>query len=339
MKEKKEFLTEENYERGKSKIKTIALAILIIGVLIGVTLISIGLIKQNKVNSNYSDESKAKIQEQLSEEKTKLEEKLTELEKNKSTDLEKEKTNILKSKSELEAKIKPIEDEIKSLERVPFSGFDDAYYAREDKIEDLKKSIEQDKKTIKIIEDALDENFDHCAFDDTKNNSLTSKYCSIKNNQTSDLQNINLIKEALDESYTSCAFKEVKNNSLTSKYCSLKEKLDDKTDFNKEFDSFSNLPFYVFGGAIIVVSCLIAGSIYMITKRREIMAFTVQQTMPLAQEGIEKMAPTIGKAGKTIVKDVVTGIKEAKAEPGKCPHCGGSTDNDSAFCKSCGKKL
>ena len=82
---------------------------------------------------------------------------------------------------------------IKSLERVPFSGFDDAYYAREDKIEDLKKSIEQDKKTIKIIEDALDENFDHCAFDDTKNNSLTSKYCSIKNNQTSDLQNINLI--------------------------------------------------------------------------------------------------------------------------------------------------
>ena len=57
----------------------------------------------------------------------------------------------------------------------------------------MKKSIEQDKKSIEIIDDALDESFDHCAFDEAKNNSYTSKYCSIKNNQTDDLKNISVI--------------------------------------------------------------------------------------------------------------------------------------------------
>ena len=40
------------------------------------------------------------------------------------------------------------------------------------------------------------------------------------------------------------------------------------------------------------------------------MAFGMQQTMPLAQEGIEKMAPTVGNAAGTIAKDVAAGIKE-----------------------------
>lgn len=62
--------------------------------------------------------------------------------------------------------------------------------------------------------------------------------------------------------------------------------------------------FYVLGGIVIFMSCSIAGGIYLIAKRREIVAFTVQQAMPLAQEGIEKMAPTIGKAGASIAKEM-----------------------------------
>ena len=41
--------------------------------------------------------------------------------------------------------VRTIEDQIKSLERVSFTGFDDAYYARKDQIEELEKSIEEDK--------------------------------------------------------------------------------------------------------------------------------------------------------------------------------------------------
>ena len=83
-------------------------------------------------------------------------------------------------------------------------------------------------------------------------------------------------------------FNDTKNKISTSKYVS----------------------FYMFGGFIIVATCMISFFLFTILKRREIAAFTVQQTMPLAQEGIEKMSPTIGNAVETIGKDVAKGIKE-----------------------------
>ena len=43
-------------------------------------------------------------------------------------------------------------------------------------------------------------------------------------------------------------------------------------------------------------------------------AYTTQQVMPVAQEGIEKMAPTIGSAAKEIAKGIKQGINEANKE-------------------------
>ena len=327
MSEKKEFLNEERYQQTKKKLSRIILTIFVIGVLIGVSLIAVGLIKKGEINSKFSDANKAKVQEQLSQEKTKLEEKKNELENSKTTSLEIEKTNLIQSKSELEEKIKPVEDEIKSLERVKFTGFDDDYYAREDKIKELKKSIEQDKKTISIIEDALDENFDHCSFDEEKNNSYTSKYCSIKNNKTDELSSISVINKALDSSFNYCQYNEVKNNSLTSKYCSLAielEKINDGSE--RSFESSKSIPLFMLGAFIIIASCMICGPLYLgIVKKREIMAYGAQQVMPVAQEGIEKVAPTIGKAGASIAKEMAPvygeiakeisrGIKEGKED-------------------------
>ena len=262
MNEKKEYLTEENYEKGKKKIKTIALVILIVGVLIGGSLIVTGLVKQGNTNSQYSEESKANKAEQLEAEKQKLTE-----------ELDTEKQNLITSKTALEDKIKPVEDEIKKLEREPFTGFNDAYYAREDRIEELEKSIERDKKSINVIDDALDESFDHCSFSEAKNNTYTSKYCSLKNQVTKKNAEI----AGLDLEFS---------------------------DFNKDFNSFGSIPFYMFGGIIIIGSCMISLSIFMIAKRREIIAFTAQQVMPVAQEGMEKMAPSIGKAGASIAKEM-----------------------------------
>lgn len=75
--------------------------------------------------------------------------------------------------------------------------------------------------------------------------------------------------------------------------------------------------FYILGGIVIFSSVSTAGIIYLIAKRREIAAFTVQQTMPLAQEGIEKMAPTVGNAAGTIGKSIAKGIKEGIDEADK----------------------
>lgn len=244
--ENQKHLTEENYVKGKRKLKILAVVILIIGVLVGGSLILVGLNKKANVNSQYSEENKETISQQL----------------------ETEKQILLNKKSELELKIDPIEEQIKQLQREPFTGFDDAYYERKDRIEELEKSIATDKNSISVIDKALDESFSWCDFD------------------------------------------EAKNNTYTSKYCSLKLQLNNFTDFNKDFDSFDSIPFYMFGSFVIILTCMIAGSIYMFSKRREIAAFTTQQVMPIAKEGIEKMAPTIGIVGKEIAKGISEGIEE-----------------------------
>lgn len=266
--EKKEYLTEENYQRGKKKIITIAVIILIVGILIGGSLITVGLVKQSKINSKYSEEAKLIKEKQLKDEKQILNE-----------EFEIEKQKLLANKTTLENKIKPVEEQIKKLEREPFTGFDDAYYDRQDEIESLEKSIETDKKTISVIENALDESFNHCSFSEPKNNVHTSKFCSIKTQLQKKILEITL----LDNEFS---------------------------DFNKESESMENIPFYIFGAFIIIATCMISGSIYMIAKRREILAFTTQQVMPVAQEGIEKMAPTIGNAGGAIAKGIAKGIKD-----------------------------
>lgn len=274
--EKKEYLTEENYQKGKKKVTKIALIVLIVGILIGASIITVGLIKQGKVNSQYSEKNKAEMQLQLEKEKQKIIEQV-----------EAEKPNLIKTKEEIEEKIQPIEDQIKSLKREPFTGFDDAYYARKDKIEELEKSMTDDKNSLSVIDKALDESFNHCQFGEAKNNNYTSKYCSLK-------------------------------NQLSEKSMSLDNLDREFSDFNKDFDSFDSIPFYMIGGFIIFASCIAAGSIYMIAKRREILAFTTQQVMPVAQEGIEKMTPTVVNSTKEIAKGlaqgITEGIKEGKKE-------------------------
>ncbi len=88
--------------------------------------------------------------------------------------------------------------------------------------------------------------------------------------------------------------------------------------FKRESDEIkSNIkvaPYYMFGSFIIFSSIIIAGFVFLISKRREIAAFTVQQGMPVAKEGLEKMAPTFGEVGKEIAKGVSEGLKESSKE-------------------------
>lgn len=138
----------------------------------------------------------------------------------------------------------------------------------------------------------------------------------------------------MDPSFNHCAFDEYKNNTLTKEYCSLKADLKElestNIEFEKKFNNSSTIPYFMFGGFVIIATLMISGSIYMITKRREIMAFSTQQVMPIAQEGIEKMTPTMAKVAEDmsptikkvakdmapvygeIAKEITKGIKKGK---------------------------
>ncbi len=48
--------------------------------------------------------------------------------------------------------------------------------------------------------------------------------------------------------------------------------------------------------------------------RREIIAFTTQQVVPVAKEGINEMSPTMGNAAREIAKGIKKGINEANKE-------------------------
>ena len=87
---KEEYLSEKKYQKNKKKIITSSLVVLIIGLLLGGSIIGVGLVKQNKINNNYSTSSKNQLTEKLKEEKQKL----------------------IANKETLEEKIKPVEDEI-----------------------------------------------------------------------------------------------------------------------------------------------------------------------------------------------------------------------------------
>lgn len=88
-------------------------------------------------------------------------------------------------------------------------------------------------------------------------------------------------------------------------------------DFEKSFNSDKYIVLFILGTFIIIATCMIFASITMVTKRREIAAFGAQQMMPIAQEGMEKMSPTIGKVGGEIAKNMVPVYGEIAKEISK----------------------
>lgn len=68
-------------------------------------------------------------------------------------------------------------------------------------------------------------------------------------------------------------------------------------------------------GAIGIVlgsaACFIGLALrFLIGNQRQINAYFAQQSMPIAKEGIEKMAPSAGVAAKEIAKGIKEGLKD-----------------------------
>jgi len=135
------------------------------------------------------------------------------------------------------------------------------------------------------------------------------KYSSFASYSDGEAYDLKLITNVMDPSFNYWKFDEYKNNSITKNYCLLKEQIEDvSSDFNKNWELSSSIPYYMFGGIIIIVSCIIAGSIYRVTKRREIAAFSAQQMRPIVEEEMEKMAPSMGNVAKEITKGIKEGL-------------------------------
>ena len=78
---------------------------------------------------------------------------------------------------------------------------------------------------------------------------------------------------------------------------------------NEEFEGMSMV---MIGGFVIFASFVIGGTIIAIAKRREIMAFHVQQAMPVAKEGIESFSPTINKAIGGAAEEIARGVNRGR---------------------------
>lgn len=128
------------------------------------------------------------------------------------------------------------------------------------------------------------------------------------NYEDNESYNLYIINNVLNPSFNRCSFDEYKNNELTSQYCNLIKRLEDteKLDikYKRKSESFSCIPYYMVGTSIILFSIIISISLFLIAKRREIIAFQAQQAMPVVKEGIEEISPALGKAAKDVINNI-----------------------------------
>ena len=178
-----------------------------------------------------------------------------------------------------------------------------------------------------ILDDALDPGYNSCWNDKYAKNDLTKEYCSLRND-------VEKLEEQIETKQ-----KYISSGRAATETAEKNARLQQEASWSSSSNRVSFMKYVIMAIPAFMFPAMIAFFLFMTAKRRNIMAFTAQQTMPVAQEGIEKMSPTIGKAGKTIAKEVVKGIREAKEDQIKCKHCGELTDKDSTYCESCGKKL
>lgn len=85
----------------------------------------------------------------------------------------------------------------------------------------------------------------------------------------------------------------------------------------KDFERHFNLGIYALGGFVSsagFVLLIVGGVMAYMAHRREITAYTTQQTMPIKKETINDITPTVADAAGTIAKSVSQGFEEGKKE-------------------------
>ena len=163
----------------------------------------------------------------------------------------------------------------------------------------LAKGIEQsfdynkgESYELYILDTVLDPGYNSCWNDKYSKNALSKEYCLLKND-------IEDIEEKIEtkEKYISSGRAESDTKEKN-------ERLKKEAEWELSSDKLSIMPYIPLVISAFMFPGMIALMLFITAKRRSIMAFSAQQAMPVAQEGIEKMAPTIGKAGANIAKEM-----------------------------------
>ena len=145
---------------------------------------------------------------------------------------------------------------------------------------------------------------------ETKKNELESKgvlFSVFTDYSDGEAYDLKIITKALDPSFDNCHFTEYKNNPITKEYCSMKNSIG-------EFASTSSIMFGVF---IRIATLMISSFIFIVAKRRHILAFETQQVMPVVKEGIDDITPTAAKIGASIAKEMAPVYGEVAKEISK----------------------
>lgn len=106
------------------------------------------------------------------------------------------------------------------------------------------------------------------------------------------------------------------------KFSEINKKTDDvfsKVDYHissssQNMDNYWMIDIGIF---VIIVSFIIALFLYFLSKMREIQAYNVQSSMPIAKEGIEEMTTTVSNAAGEVAKSVSKGIKDGLSDDNK----------------------
>lgn len=100
-------------------------------------------------------------------------------------------------------------------------------------------------------------------------------------------------------------------NDTTQEYCSIKAQIYNIT----KPDIFENPTLPIGIALVCALPCFGIGlGLIMMAKRRNIMAYHAQQSMPIIKETTEELAPTAGVVAKEVAKGIKEGLKD---EPGK----------------------
>ena len=153
-----------------------------------------------------------------------------------------------------------------------------------------------------ILDTVLNPGYNSCWVDTFSKNVLSKEFCSLRND-VEDLED----KIEAKEKYISSGRAESETKEKN-------ERLEQEAEWNKSSDKLSIMPYIVFAIPAFMFPGMISLMLFTTAKRRSLMAFSAQQVMPVAQEGIEKMAPTIGKAGASIAKEMVPVYKDMVKE-------------------------
>ncbi len=257
--EKKEYLTEENYEKGKKTLAKIIKIVLTAGLSLSLLLIISGIIVIATSGNKESDKKETTTTTTTTySSKVRSEDAIK-------ADINARTTKINELKKDLPSLKAQKDKEFRNSK-----GFTEKYYELDQKISDLESEISKLESEKRTFEREL-------------------------SNREFDL--------------------EVEKN---------------EHEFEEEFNSITNdiEPEGIFkkgiGGILIAIglglippTLMISGMLFLIYKKREIAIFTTQQTMPIAKEGIEKMAPTIGDAAGSIAEGITKGIKKGKEDSDK----------------------